>query len=57
MGMRCGIIARRIVDKVTTGILLCSNTIADLGKELDDFAELIGETAGGKGDEEDETDP
>ena len=55
--MRCGIIARQIVDKVTTGILLCGNSIVELEKEIDNFAELIEETAGAKGDEEDETDP
>lgn len=48
-GMRCGIIARQIVEKVTTGILLCGNSIVELEKEIDNFAELIGGTAGGKG--------
>lgn len=48
-GMRCGIVARQIVEKVTTGILLCGNSIVELEKEIDNFAELIGGTAGGKG--------
>ena len=40
-GMRCGLIARTIVDKVANGIILCMGNIEDLNREIDNLSGVI----------------
>lgn len=40
-GLRCGLIARTIVDKVANGIILCMGNIEDLNREIDNLSGVI----------------
>lgn len=45
-GIRCALIARTIVDKVTDAVILCSTNMVDLDQEIGMLSGIIGEAAG-----------
>ena len=45
-GMRCAVIAQKIVEKVTDAVMRCSMSMVDMAQEIGMLSGIIGEAAG-----------